>query len=325
MTILYVFQGDYRCESGVFKRVLALGRALGMRVAALIGEIPGDGGLEMDPSPQWIVCPEYFAAAPFAAQSAEILRERMGAFASGQGGLRMALGAHGPRLLQVFSILSAVLELPFVPNWKISRMPQMARSICANRFIETVEWPRVQPFFATLAPENDPLPVFSGDILPRFSPVLELDGILSRGILTPPVLKFEPFLQDGNRLEGARVVFSAGRGIGTCENFKRFVECAHLYHAAVGASRLAVDMGWARNDWQVGQTGKTVSPDIYVAFGISGAIQHLSGMKQSRMVIAVNTDKNAPIFEYADYGILADANETVAQLAALRVSSGGKA
>lgn len=212
---------------------------------------------------------------------------------------------HTPAHLDYLAILSAALDVPFIANMTAVEQDAIQSFVCASRVAQSQATPR-GTFCAT----------FQSSIQIHASSRIQSSAhdLKARAIARSALLEFMPFDSGDFDLDTAKIVFSAGRGIGSAENFKRLSDCAKKFDAAIAASRCAVDLGWARNDRQVGQTGKTIAPDIYVAFGISGAIQHMAGIKQAKTLIAINIDADAPIFESSDYGICEDANRVVRYL-----------
>jgi len=191
---------------------------------------------------------------------------------------------------------------------------QWTRPVYSGRYLSTVETPEARPQIGTIRPgifkrgEPD-----TGRTVDVVNEDIALPADVVRTILVEKVAEAAEGMV---KLEEAEVIVAGGRGLGSEENFALLKELADLLGGVVGASRAAVDAGWIHHGHQVGQTGKTVGPKLYIACGISGAIQHLAGMTGSDVIIAINRDGDAPIFEIADYGVVGDLKTVVPALTA---------
>jgi electron transfer flavoprotein alpha subunit/NAD-dependent dihydropyrimidine dehydrogenase PreA subunit len=191
-----------------------------------------------------------------------------------------------------------------------SRSLLQTRPAFGGNIMATIKSSRHRPQMATVRPKVFPMPL-RGDLRPV--KVVKINRDLKENGQKTRILEWIP-VREGINLADANIIVSGGRGIGKPENFAILQELADLLGGALGASRAAVDAGWINYSHQVGQTGRTVRPNVYIACGISGAVQHLAGMKTSDVIIAINRDSSAPIFSVANYGFVGDVMEIVPKM-----------
>ena len=254
------------------------------------------------------------------------------------GGVRKVLVADAPAYDHLLAepVAALVVSLASAYDALLAPSTSVGRDVMP-RVAGLLDVMQISDMIAVLGPDTFERPVFAGNVIQT---VRTRDA---RKVITVRTSAFQPAGAGGTasiepvspvassgftefvsedlpklerpELTSARVVVSGGRGLQSRDNFKTYIEpLADKLGAAVGASRAAVDSGYAPNDWQVGQTGKIVAPDLYMAVGISGAIQHLAGMKDSRVIVAINNDAEAPIFSVADFGLIADLYQAVPEL-----------
>ena len=187
----------------------------------------------------------------------------------------------------------------------------MTRPAFGGNTIATIACPDNRPQMATVRPGvMQKLPKEAG----RKAEVIEFNPTLEKNNRYVDILNVVKAVGNVENIMDAKVLVSGGRGVGSKENFKMLQDLADVFGGMVSCSRAAVENGWLAQDYQVGQTGKTVRPQIYFAIGISGAIQHVAGMEESDLIVAINKDETAPIFDVADYGIVGDLNKIVPML-----------
>ncbi len=204
--------------------------------------------------------------------------------------------------------LSDLVEIDAAPGGGL----RGRRSVYSGKAIATVSVPAgVRPALASLRPNVFPVPAAAAG---RSAAVVPFDSPVPESALRVRTVRVEKGAEQELDVAEAKIIVSGGRGLKGPENFSLVRDLAQALGGAVGASRAVVDQGWIGHAHQVGQTGKVVSPDLYVACGISGAIQHLAGMSSSKVIVAVNKDPEAPIFKVADYGIVGDALEVLPKL-----------
>jgi len=254
-------------------------------------------------------------------------------------GVRKVLAAEGPGLGKSLAEAVAEAVVPLMGGYDAVLTPSTSDGKnFAPRIAAKLDASLIADVVQVVDPNTFVRPIYAGNALetvsttePKkvitvrptaFKPVAAEGGSASVESLSPAIgwnrshfVSEEVTASDRPELGAARIVVSGGRALGSAEEFNAVLEpLADKLGAAIGASRAAVDAGYAPNDYQVGQTGKVVAPDLYIAIGISGAIQHLAGMKDSKVIVAINKDPEAPIFQVADYGLVADYKTAIPEL-----------
>jgi electron transfer flavoprotein alpha subunit len=228
-------------------------------------------------------------------------------------GVKKVLLADGPAYAHDLAEPLAALIVALAPSYDAFVAPATSRfKNVMPRVAALLDVMQVSEIIKVVSPDTFERPIYAGNAIQT---VKSKDAKKVITVRTSTFVGEEVAKSDRPELTSAKIIVSGGRAMQSRENFAKYIEpLADKLGAGVGASRAAVDAGYAPNDWQVGQTGKVVAPELYVAIGISGAIQHLAGMKDSKVIVAINKDEDAPIFQVADYGLVADLYQAVPEL-----------
>jgi len=305
MTTLLLAEHDNKALAATVAKAMTAARALGEDVHVLVAgadcRAVADSAAKLDGAAKVL-----HADAP---QFAHQLAEEMAALIVGlMGGYNAVVAPSTASGKNILPRVAAVLDVMQISDViKVVAPNTFERPIYAGNAIQTVE-------------SADPKKVIT--VRTTAFPAVSASGSAAVENVTPPAAaglasfeRAEIQKSDRPELTAAKIIISGGRGLQSGENFKTYIEpVADKLGAAVGASRAAVDAGYMPNDYQVGQTGKVVAPELYIAVGISGAIQHLAGMKDSKVIVAINKDGEAPIFQVADYGLVADLFQVLPEL-----------
>ncbi|SER41330.1 electron transfer flavoprotein alpha subunit apoprotein [Azotobacter beijerinckii] len=305
MAILVIAEHDNRTLKGATLNTLGAAALLGGEVHLLVAGLACGAVAAQAAAIPGVSKVLVADAAVYEHQLAENLARLVAALGKTYSHLLAPAGSAGKNLMPRVAALLDVAQLSDIVG--VVSPNTFRRPIYAGNAIATVQSLDPVVVATVRASAFDPVPAEGGS-----AAVESLDATHDAG--TSRFVGEELAKSDRPELGSARIVVSGGRGLGSGENFALLETLADKLGAAVGASRAAVDAGFVANDMQVGQTGKIVAPELYIAVGISGAIQHLAGMKDSKVIVAINKDPEAPIFQVADYGLVVDLFEAVPEL-----------
>jgi electron transfer flavoprotein alpha subunit len=305
MTILVIAEHDNAALNAATLNVVAAAKEIGGDIDILVaGEACGavaEAAAKVDGVNKVIVADN----AAYAHQIAEAMGDLVAELGAGYSHILAAATTTGKDFMPR---TAALLDVNMISDIvAVESTDTFVRPIYAGNAISTVQSSDNVKVITVRGTGFDPVPADGG------SATIEATDIVKASTISAFVSE-ELAKSDRPDLAAAEIVISGGRGMGNGENFEIIYKVADKIGAAVGASRAAVDAGFVPNDMQVGQTGKIVAPSLYIAVGISGAIQHLAGMKESKVIVAINKDEEAPIFQVADYGLVADLFEAVPEL-----------
>ena len=307
MAILVIAEHDHGSLKAATLNTVAAAAKIGGEVHVLVAGNNANGAAQAAAQLQGVVQVKLAEAAHYESQTAENLAALVVANAAGYSHILAPATSFGKNLLPRIAALLDVAQISDIVG--VVSADTFVRPIYAGNALATVQSADAVKVITVRTTAFDP--VAAGNAAPVAA--LGAAADTAQSTLTGRELTKSARPELG----AAKIIVSGGRGLGSGENYQQVLEpLADKLGAALGASRAAVDAGFVPNDYQVGQTGKIVAPQLYIAVGISGAIQHLAGMKDSKVIVAINKDPDAPIFQIADYGLVADLFETVPQLVA---------
>ncbi|MDR3159187.1 MAG: FAD-binding protein [Zoogloeaceae bacterium] len=307
MAILVIAEHDHASLKAATRNTLAAAAKLGGEAHLLVAGGNAAGAAAQGAAAGGVAKVLLADAPQYAEQSAENLAALVVSLAGGYSHILAPASSFGKNFLPRVAALLDVAQISDIVG--VLSADTFVRPIYAGNALATVQSADAVKVISVRATAFDALPEGGSAPIENVAAAADL-GFSKR-------LGQELTKSERPELGAAKIIVSGGRGLGSGENYKKVLEpLADKLGAALGASRAAVDAGFVPNDFQVGQTGKIVAPQLYIAVGISGAIQHLAGMKDSKVIVAINKNPDEPIFQIADYGLVADLNEAVPELVA---------